>query len=437
MALMLEAAAPLENATMRKVAWRLLPFVGFGYFFNALDRSNIAIAALTMNKSLGFTAAEYGLGAGAFFWSYVLFQVPSNIMLTKFGARRWLSAIMLAWGLCSGATALVTDVTSFVAVRFLLGIAEAGYFAGVTYFMTCWFPGRFRGRAMGVFFVFSAAAVSLGSPLSGTIVGLNGWLGLAGWQWIFLIEALPSVLLALCGPFILRDRPSEAAWLDNHESARLEDALEREQAGKEGHAVPILRALRSRRLVLLALGYLGNGFGVYGTVFFVPLIIKDLGFSNLATSWLAALPAALGVVGMILFSRSSDRTGERVWHVVVAMGIGAAGLLLTGLTIGNAPLELIGLCVAGFGIGADLPVFWNLPTAYLGAASAAAGIAVINSFGNLSGYLAPQLVGLLRDRTGDYGAAMLTCGTIMVVSAVLIRAAGVRVVEVPIGAVHG
>ena len=202
--------------------------------------------------------------------------------------------------------------------------------------------------------------------------------------------------------------------------------LEREHREKEGVSIPIMQALRSRRVILLSLAYLGNGFGVYGTVFFVPLIIKDLGFSNLTTSWLSALPAGLGVVGMILFSRSSDRSGERVWHVIVAMGLGAAGLLLTGMTIGSAPLELIGLCVAGFGIGADLPVFWNLPTAYLGAATAAAGIAVINSIGNLSGYLAPQLVGVLRDQTGNYGAAMLTCGVLMIVSAVLVRAAGVR-----------
>lgn len=422
-------APGLELAVMRKVAWRLLPFVGLGYFFNALDRSNIAIAALTMNKSLGFTAAEYGLGAGAFFWSYVLFQVPSNVMLTKFGARRWLSAIMLAWGICSGATALVTDVTGFVIVRFLLGVAEAGYFAGVTYFMTFWFPGRFRGRAMGVFFAFSAVAVSLGSPISGTIVSLHGWLGLQGWQWIFLIEAAPSVVLAMCGPFILADRPSRATWLSSDESGWLENVLDREQSAKEGNVVPIMQALRSRRVILLSLAYLGNGFGVYGTVFFVPLIIKDLGFSNLTTSWLAALPAGLGVVGMILFSRSSDRSGERVWHVVVAMVLGAVGLLLTGMTIGSAPLELLGLCVAGFGIGADLPIFWNLPTAYLGAATAAAGIAVINSVGNLSGYMAPQLVGVLRDRTGNYGAAMLVCGMFMIVAAISVRLAGVRVAD--------
>jgi MFS transporter, ACS family, tartrate transporter len=425
-------ALVVEAAVMRKVGWRLLPFVGLGYFFNALDRSNVAVAALTMNKRLGFTAAEYGLGAGAFFWSYVLFQIPSNVMLTRLGARRWLSTIMLAWGVCSGATALVTGVGGFVVVRFMLGVAEAGYFAGVTYFMTCWFPGRFRGRAMGVFFAFSSVAVSLGSPMSGTIVGLHGWLGLQGWQWIFVIEAVPSVLLALFGPFILCDRPAEAAWLTTEEIGWLEDALDREQRAKEGHVIPIWQALRSRRLIMLALAYLTNGFGVYGTVFFVPLIIKDLGFSNLATSWLAAMPAGLGVVGMILFARSSDRTGERVWHVVVAMGLGAAGLVLTGLTIGSVPLELIGLCVAGFGIGADLPIFWNLPTAYLGAATAAAGIAFINSFGNLSGYFAPQLVGLLRDRTGNYGAAMLACGAFMVASAVLVRLAGVRVPAVPL-----
>ena len=191
----------IETHVMRHVAWRLVPFLGLGYYVNALDRSNIAIAALTMNKSLGFTAAEYGLGAGAFFWSYVLFQVPANMLLARLGARRWLSTIILAWALCSGATALVTGITSFVVVRFLLGVAEAGYFSGVIFFLTCWFPDRHRGRAMGVFYAFAAAAVSTGAPISGNILALHGWLGLQGWQWIFVLEAAPAVILAALAPF--------------------------------------------------------------------------------------------------------------------------------------------------------------------------------------------------------------------------------------------
>jgi ACS family tartrate transporter-like MFS transporter len=315
-----------EQAIMRKVAWRLVPFLGIGYFVNALDRSNVAIAALTMNKSLGFSAAEYGLGAGAFFWSYVLFQVPSNVVLARIGARRWITTIMFAWGLCSGATALVSGVTSFVIVRFLLGVAEAGYFSGVIYFMTRWFPDRHRGAAMGAFYACAAVAVSTGSPISGNILALHGWLGLQGWQWIFLLEAAPALILAGFGPMVLSDRPADARWLSADERDWLEHRLASEQRDALGSATPTLHALRSPCVILLTIAYLGIGFGVYANVFFLPLIIKDLGYSNIVVSYLAAMPAALGAVGMILVSRHSDRTGERVWHVTVPTLVAALAM---------------------------------------------------------------------------------------------------------------
>jgi ACS family tartrate transporter-like MFS transporter len=409
-----------EQAFMRRVAWRLVPFLGVAYFVNALDRSNVAIAALTMNKSLGFSAAEYGLGAGAFFWSYILFQVPSNINLARLGARRWITSIILAWGLCSGATALVTGVTSFVIVRFLLGIAEAGYFSGVIFFMTCWFPNRHRGRAMGVFYAFAAAAVSTGAPISGNILALHGWLGLQGWQWIFLIEAVPAIVLAAVGPFVLCDRPADARWLSSEERRWLQDRLDAERHASVGRGVSILHTLRSPCVVLLVVAYTAIGFGVYANVFFLPLIIKDLGFSNIVVSYLAAIPAALGAAGMILVSRSSDRTGERMLHVTVPTLIAGLGLIATGLSIGNPAAELIALCVVGFAISSALPTFWNLPTAYLGAGAAAAGIATINSVGNISGYLAPQLVGVLRDLTGTYALAMFVVGGMVLVAAALL-----------------
>src|ERR1700761_1354517 len=271
-----------EAAVMRRVAWRVVPFLGLGYYVNALDRSNVAVAALTMNKSLGFTAAEYGLGAGAFFWSYVLFQVPSNMILSRLGARRWLTVVILAWGLCSAATALVTDVTSFAIVRFMLGVAEAGYFPGVIFFMTRWFPARHRGRAMGIFYAFAAAAVSTGAPISGNILVLHGWLGLQGWQWIFLLEAAPALLLAVVCPFLLRDDPTQAHWLTAEEKDWLQQALVREQSNAAGATASAVALLRDGKVIALTVAYLAIGFGVYANVFFLPLIIKDLGFSNLA-----------------------------------------------------------------------------------------------------------------------------------------------------------
>jgi ACS family tartrate transporter-like MFS transporter len=414
---------------MRKAAWRLVPFLGLAYFVNSLDRSNVAVAALTMNKSLGFTAAEYGLGAGAFFWSYVLFQLPANMILSRLGARRWLTVVILAWGLCSASTALVTDVKTFALVRFLLGVAEAGYFPGVIFFMTRWFPSRYRGRAMGVFYAFAAAAVSTGAPISGNILVLHGWLGLQGWQWIFLIEAAPALVLAAMCPFLLRDKPADARWLTAEEKDWLQQTLAREQSVAAGDTGSPLRLLLDGKMILLVIAYLAIGFGVYANVFFLPLIIKDLGFSNLTVSYLAAVPAALGAVGMVLLSRSSDRTGERIWHVTLPTLLAAVALLVTGMFVGNPWVELIGLCVVGVGISSCLPCFWNLPTAYLGAGSAAAGIAIINSIGNLSGYFAPQLMGVLRDMTGNYSLGLLVVGGIVLFAAALLPLCGATTVE--------
>jgi ACS family tartrate transporter-like MFS transporter len=418
-----------EQSAMRKAAWRLVPFLGLAYFVNSLDRSNVAVAALTMNKSLGFTAAEYGLGAGAFFWSYVLFQLPANMILSRLGARRWLTVVILAWGLCSASTALVTDVKTFALVRFLLGVAEAGYFPGVIFFMTRWFPSRYRGRAMGVFYAFAAAAVSTGAPISGNILVLHGWLGLQGWQWIFLIEAAPALVLAAMCPFLLRDKPADARWLTAEEKDWLQQTLAREQSVAAGDTGSALRLLLDGKMILLVIAYLAIGFGVYANVFFLPLIIKDLGFSNLTVSYLAAVPAALGAVGMVLLSRSSDRTGERIWHVTLPTLLAAVALLVTGMFVGNPWVELIGLCVVGVGISSCLPCFWNLPTAYLGAGSAAAGIAIINSVGNLSGYFAPQLMGVLRDMTGNYSLGLLVVGGIVLFAAALLPLCGATTVE--------
>lgn len=417
-------ASNLELQTMRKVAWRLVPMVSLAYLINVLDRFNISFAALTMNKALGLSATAYGLGAGAFFWSYVLFQVPANMVMARLGARRWIMVIMLFWGACATSAALISGTVSFVIIRFLLGVAEAGFFPGVAYFMTQWFPSRHRGRAMGVFYATGAAAGIIGGPIAANLLQLNGTLGVAGWQWIFLAEGVPAVLLAIACPLLLRDRPSEAAWLQQEERDWLETTLEAEQKVAQGGHLPFTQAIVSPTIVLLMLVYLLVGFGVYGKAYFLPLMIKSLGYSDTAVGYIASIPALLGVIGMVVFSRRSDRTGERVWHLTVPCLLGGAGLVLAGISLSVNPLLAIAaFSLASFGISGSLPVFWNLPTAFLGAAAAAGGIAFINSIGNISGYAAPQMVGLLRDMTGNYEVPMLVVGGLVILAGVLVPVA--------------
>jgi MFS transporter, ACS family, tartrate transporter len=416
----------LENALMRKVAWRLIPFLSIGYMINALDRFNVSMAALTMNKDLGLSASAYGFGAGAFFWTYILFQFPANLMLAKIGARVWISIIMAMWGLCSACTALVTGETSFVAVRFLLGIAEAGFFPGVAYFMTCWFPARHRGQMMGIFFAAGAFSGVLGGPLGAGLLKLNGTFGIAGWQWIFLMEGVPAVLLAFYGFATLCNRPIQATWLTAEQRSWLQQRLDAEAVAKSGHSVGLLRSLASPQMVILTLAYLFIAYGVYAMAFFLPLIVKSLGLSNTAIGYVLVLPNLCGSIGMILCSRSSDRTGERVWHVVLPTALAGLGATAAGLLLGNIYLTVFAFCVATLGVASCLPVFWNLPTAYLGAGAAAGGIAVINSVGNVAGYVAPQITGLLRDATGGYAVPMLVAGAVMLCAAALILVSGIR-----------
>jgi MFS family permease len=415
-----------EHAVMRKVAWRLIPFLSIGYMINALDRFNVSMAALTMNKDLGLTASAYGFGAGAFFWTYILFQFPANLMLARVGARAWISSIMVLWGVCSASTAFITGESGFVAVRFLLGIAEAGFFPGVAYFMTCWFPAFYRGRMMGIFYAFGAFAGVLGGPLGAALLKLDGTLGIKGWQWIFLVEGIPAVLLAIYGAATLCNRPADAHWLTLEQRTWLQRRLDTEAAAKSGHGMGVLRSIITPQVLILTASYVCIAYGVYAMAFFLPLIVKSLGLSNTAIGYVLVLPNLCGTIGMILFSRSSDRTGERIWHVVVPVAVSGFGAAAAGLLLGNIYLTMIAFCVAMCGIASCLPVFWNLPTAYLGASAAAGGIAFINSVGNVSGYLAPQVTGLLHDATGGYMVPMLVTGAIILSGAVLILASGIR-----------
>ena len=325
----------IEAAVMRKVAWRLVPYLCIGYVINSLDRYNVSIAALTMNKDLDLSATAYGLAAGAYFWSYVLCQVPANLILRKLGARVWLSIIMAVWGLASAGTALVKGETSFVAARFLLGMAEAGYFPGVTYFMTCWFPSRYRGRMMGCFFAASAISSVIGAPLSANILPLDGVLGRRRLAMGVPDGGAPAVLLALFGYTLLRNRPAEAPWL-----APAEHDVAAGPAGRGGGA----EADAWQRMLRVdpepadhhhhdCLHFIL--YGVYSISFFLPLIIKGLGLSNLAVGYVSALPSLCASIGMILISRSSDRSGERFWHVMCPVTVGALGLLVAAFSLGQ------------------------------------------------------------------------------------------------------
>jgi MFS family permease len=414
-------AASVEDSVMRKVAWRLIPFLSFGYLINALDRFNVSVAALTMNKELGLSATTYGLAAGAFFWSYVLFQLPASTILTRIGARRWLGVTMIVWGACSAGTAFVHDATSFVTMRFLLGIAESGFFPGVAWFMTRWFPTGHRSRAMGVFYAFGASAGVIGGPISGNLLLLNGLYGLSGWQWLFLIEGIPACLLAGLCPILMRDRPEDATWLTRDEQTWLRSRIDSESRQSPTQSLGLMQALVSPVIIVLILGYLLIGFGVYSKNFFLPLMIKTMGYSDQTVGYLTALPGIAGVAGMLLFSRNSDRTGERLWHVALPCLIAAVGLVGAGMTLAINPiLAMACFCLAGFGISGSLPTFWNLPTAWLGPAAAAGGIAVINSIGNISGYVAPQMVGILRDATGSYEVPMVVASLFMLCAAICI-----------------
>jgi MFS transporter, ACS family, tartrate transporter len=415
-----------ESAVMRKVAWHLIPFLSIGYMINALDRFNVSMAALTMNKDLGLSASAYGFGAGAFFWTYVLFQVPANLLLARIGARVWMSVIMASWGICSACTSLITGETSFVAVRFLLGIAEAGFFPGVAYFLTCWFPASYRGRMMGIFFAAGAFSGVIGGPLGAILLDLNGTFGIHGWQWIFLVEGGPAVLLACYGIATLCNRPLEARWLTAEQRTWLQHRLDTEAVAKSGHGMGLLRSIARPEMVMLTLAGLFISYGVYAMAFFLPLIVKSIGLSNTAVGYVLVLPNLCGSIGMILVSRSSDKSGERLWHVVVPVALAGLGAAAAGLLLGNIYLTMAAFSIAMFGIASCLPVFWNLPTAFLGGGAAAGGIAFLNSVSNISGYVAPQITGLLRDATGGYMVPMLVTGAVVLFAAGLILASGIR-----------
>jgi MFS transporter, ACS family, tartrate transporter len=392
----------LEQTTMRKVYLRLLPFAILTYFFCYLDRINVGFAALTMNKDLGMTATVFGNAAGVFFWGYFLFEVPSNVILEKVGARLWIARIMVTWGLLSGATAFCTGPYSFLTVRFLLGLAEAGFYPGIVLFFTYWFPDRHRARIIAGFTLALPIAVALGAPMSTGLMELNGIWGLAGWKWMYLVEAVPTLLLGVAVLFYVTDRPAEARWLSDAERAWLVGALTAERRGIEAkHKMGAWRALIDPKVLMLSLNYFGIVTASLGMLIFLPQIIKQLGLTNMQVGWVSMVPYLCGAVSMVACGWLSDRMAERRWSLFCTCLLSVAGLVIAGLNVGTV-WAVVGMSIAAAGFYGTKGPFWTMPSMFLTGTAAATGIAWINALGNLGGYFGPSIVGWVRDTTGSF-----------------------------------
>lgn len=410
--------AELERRVMRKVAWRIVPFIMLLYFIAYIDRVNIGFAALEMNKDLGFSPAVFGFGAGIFFWGYFLFEVPSNIILDKVGARLWIARVMITWGIVSGGMAFVWDATSFYVLRFLLGAAEAGFFPGIILYLSYWFPARRRAAVTSLFMAAAPLSVVLGSPVSSALLELHGLLGLSGWQWMFILEAVPAVILGGVVLVYMTDRPEKARWLTEEERVWLVETMNAEVANKDKAKHSVWSGLANIRVLALALVYFGTSAGLYTLGIWAPQIIKSFGLSNMEVGFMNAIPPTVAVIAMYLWAWNSDQSGERTWHVVIACLVAAIGLALAGIS--SSVLAVVAaLTLVNVGISAAKPPLWSMPTLFLSGPAAAAGIATINSIGNLGGFVGPAMIGWIKDQTGSFVGGLYFVAGLLIFSAAL------------------
>lgn len=401
---------------MRKVMWRLPPLMALMFLINQLDRVNVSFAALTMNADLELSTVAYAWGAGIFFIAYFAFEVPSNLILERVGARLWIARIMITWGVISGAMALVTGPASFLVVRFLLGAAEAGFVPGLVLYITYWFPPRYRARATAVFFFAAPMGNAVAGMLSVPLLAMDGVWGLTGWQWMFVFEALPAILLGFYVLKNLPDRPRDARWLTAEECAWLERQVEGGH-GKHGSAWEQIRAILNRRAGLLSLIYFTRNVSMYGVSLFLPLILAGAGLSNSQVGFAATIPFLTAALGAVAWAWSSDRMNERHWHVIAAMLLAAGGLAVSAF-IGPSGWALLAISLAAIGLYAQAVVFWSLPPLMLSGMAAAAGIAAINAVGNLGGFVGPYIVGATA-RGGDFSTGLYVMAGCALLSAVL------------------
>jgi MFS family permease len=385
---------------------------------------NIGFANATMSKDLALSAAAFGGAAGIFFIGYFFFEVPSNLALNKFGARVWIARIMFTWGIMAGAQAFVVGETSLNMVRFLLGAAEAGFAPGIMFFLTLWFPSAYRARAFGLFLIAIPVSTVIGSPISGLILDMEGVGGLHGWQWMFLIEAVPALLMTFAVLHYLTDRPALATWLEPDERKWLQDRLDAERANREAffkHGW--LESMLSPRVLALSVAWFFAITPQISLAFFLPQIVKDFGLTNVQAGFVTAIPYVIGAIGMVHWGRHSDKNCERKWHVVICFIAMVVGWGLASIT-GSPIIKMAAFCIAGWGILSISPVFWTLPPAFLSGAGAAAGIAAINSIGNLGGYFGPKIFGQLRDWTGTDFAGLIFLSSCAVIGAVIMLVLG-------------
>jgi MFS family permease len=419
--------AELGRRTYERVARRLLPLLGFCYFLSYLDRTNVSVAALTMNADLGISATAFGLGAGLFFIGYFVFEVPSNVIMHRVGASRWIARIMISWGLVAAGQALVQGETSFYVARVLLGIMEAGFFPGAILYLTLWFPAAQRARVVGLFMLAVPLSTALGAPIGGLLLRMDGIAGLAGWQWLFIIEGVPTVLVGFLVLRYLTDSPEKAEWLPADERRWLMGTLAveaRETASR--HRITARQALHDRRVLVLSGVYFAIVFGLYGLGFWIPTIVK----SSLAieddfvVTLLTAAPYVVGVVAIVVWGRLVDRRGRPARLTALPMAVGGLALAVTAFGTAFPWLGYAGLCVCAVAVMASFPGFWTLPSAFLSGAAAAVGIAVINSIGNLSGFAGPYWVGLLTDVFGEAKWGLVSIGVVMVAGALVVVRVG-------------
>lgn len=416
----------LEKETIRKVAWRLMPLLMLGFFCAWLDRSNVGMAAPTMRTDLGFSNAIFGFGAGVFFLGYFIAEIPSNLLMARYGARVWFARILITWGLISGLTAFVWSSASFYGVRFLLGMAEAGFYPGVVLYLTWWFPSAYRTRMMAIFSTCFALSLVVGMPLSGLILQLEGALGLHGWQWLYVVETIPPVVMCVVMYRLLTDSPDKASWLSHEQRAWLTERIASEKVQREAvHKFSFWQAMTNPKVWALTVTYFLLMGSNYGLAFFMPMIVRDVGVS---ASWLgivSAIPYLFALPGQLFWGWHSDITGDRTWHVVGSCIVCACGMASCALIGGGNPyLMMVALVVGVVGQSSITPVFWSIPSALLTGTAAAGGLALINSVGNLGGWLGPFVYGLIKDATSSDNLALLSLSVAPVVAACIIVGVG-------------
>ena len=412
-----------EHQIFAKCAWRLIPFAMLLYIVNLVDRTNVGFAALTMNKDLGFSPTMYGFGASVFFISYSLFQVPANFILQRIGARRWMFLILAAWSLISAANALVHDPSTFYVLRFLLGIAEAGFFPGMIYYLTRWFPQAYLARNIAGFETALPLSFVVGGPLASLILGLDGTSGLHGWQWLFLAEGLPALVIAFAVLKFLPDGPADAPWLTDPEKALITSRLAAEDVAERLAFWPVLRDFH---VIGFGLGLTGILIGFFGIGFWIPQIVQAMGFSIRMTGLVVAIPYLTAAIAMVIWARSSDKRGERLWHIILPILLAAMGFAAASVVQSNFIILLALTCTA-IGVLAPLPPLNSLLKSHLTGPAVACGIAVYNSIGTLGGAIGPYLIGAIKEATDSYAPSMMVIAIALVISAVMVFLVGRKV----------